>query len=37
MTFLTLTHIKDMDEANNILAGSKFFETLEIEVYAQSN
>jgi len=28
---------KDTDEAQNILAGSYCFETVEIEVYAQSN
>jgi hypothetical protein len=30
-------YLKDTDIANNILAGSNFFETLEIEVYAKSN
>ena len=28
---------KDSDEAQNILAGSQYFETLEIEVYAKTN
>jgi hypothetical protein len=28
---------RDTDEARNILAGSNYFETVEIEVYAQSN
>ena len=28
---------KDSDEAKNILAGSQYFETLEIEVYAKTN
>ena len=30
-------YLKDTDKANNILAGSLKFETLEIEVYAKSN
>ena len=30
-------YLKDTDEAENILAGSFEFETVEIEVYAQSN
>jgi hypothetical protein len=30
-------YLKDTDKAENILAGSHFFETVEIEVYAKSN
>ena len=30
-------YLRDTNEADNILAGSNFFETLEIEVYAKSN
>jgi hypothetical protein len=30
-------YLKDTDKAKKILAGSFYFETVEIEVYAQSN